>query len=224
MSFDVVISYKSDEKGRTGFVVALLEAAGFKVWWADKLSAGQSYDSVILETIDNAKCVVVLWSQASVISDWVRGEAKIADAAGKLIPVLLDEARLPPPFNMRHNLNLKGWKGDPAADAWLALVRAVRAKVDPSGKTAMRLEAYKDEVISRSGHLIHKLKAKDSSGKWAYYFLLVPPDREKAFLQAIEGDGMIDLSHLGTVIASCYGESPSPEIKQYLKTRYGFDT
>ena len=82
---------------------------------------------------------------------------------------------------------------------------------------------FVDQIIAKKGHLIHKLKAKDTTGRWAYYFVLVEPPREQAFLKAIEGDGTIDLEDFGKVIASCYGETPNDEIKQYLKEKYGFD-
>ncbi|MCI5049562.1 MAG: hypothetical protein MRY32_04445 [Rickettsiales bacterium] len=84
-------------------------------------------------------------------------------------------------------------------------------------------KSFADQIISKKGHLIHKLKAKDSTGRWAYYFVLVEPPRETAFMQAIEGDGMIDLEDFGKVIASCYGEEPSDDIKEMLKERYGFE-
>ncbi|GAA3977466.1 hypothetical protein [Mucilaginibacter dorajii] len=80
-----------------------------------------------------------------------------------------------------------------------------------------------DRIISRKGDLIHKLKAKDTTGRWAYYFVLVPASREAAFLHSIEGDGTIDLEHYGKVVASCYGESPTQEVKDYLKEKYRFE-
>lgn len=83
--------------------------------------------------------------------------------------------------------------------------------------------SFVDQIISKKGHLIHKLKAKDTTGRWAYYFVLVEPPRESAFLKAIEGDGTIDLEDFGKVIASCYGETPSDDVKQYLKDKYGFE-
>ncbi len=83
--------------------------------------------------------------------------------------------------------------------------------------------SFADQVIAKKGHLIHKLKAKDSTGRWAYYFVLVEPPKEQSFLKAIQGEGMIDLEDYGKVIASCYGEEPSQDIKDMMKERYGFD-
>jgi|GEM_PF-3322779 len=79
-----------------------------------------------------------------------------------------------------------------------------------------------DLYISTAGHKIHKLKAKDTSGRWAYYFLYVRSEKEKAFLDAIDGDGTIDLEEFGEVIISNFGDKPTQEVKDHLKLKYGF--
>ena len=91
-----------------------------------------------------------------------------------------------------------------------------------STATAPR-RSWVEREVARKGHLIHKLKAKDSTGRWAYYFVLVESPQEKAFLKAIAGDGMIDLEDYGRVIVSNYGEEPNAETRAFLKRRYGFD-
>lgn len=83
--------------------------------------------------------------------------------------------------------------------------------------------SFVDQIIAKKGHLIHKLKAKDTTGRWAYYFVLVEAPREAAFLKAIKGDGTVDLEEYGKIIASCYGEEPNDEVKTFLKEKYGFE-
>ena len=83
--------------------------------------------------------------------------------------------------------------------------------------------SFVDQIIAKKGHLIHKLKAKDSTGRWAYYFVLVEAPREAAFLESIKGNGTVDLEEYGKVITSCYGEEPTQEVKDFLKERYGFE-
>jgi hypothetical protein len=218
---DIVVSYKSEERGRAGNVVALLEAAGYDVWWDGALKLGQSYDTVIGDQLDAARCVLVIWSKASVASDWVRGEAKIADEQGKLIPVATDDARILPPFNMRHTFSLREWNGLPNHPQWVELIREI-SRTAPLKSPSLSVDDYVKTAISRNGHNVHKLKAKDTSGRWAYYFVLVPPDRETQFIRAIEGSGIIDLQDFGMVLASSYGETPTDEIREYLKARYGW--
>jgi hypothetical protein len=57
-------------------------------------------------------------------------------------------------------------------------------------------------ICSISGHNIHGLRAKDTSKRWAYYFVHVESAREQVFLDAIKGD--VDLENFGTVIGSEY--------------------
>ncbi len=83
--------------------------------------------------------------------------------------------------------------------------------------------SFVDQIIAKKGHLIHKLKAKDSTGRWAYYFVLVEAPREQAFLTSLKTEESIDLEDYGKVIASNYGEEPSEEVRKMLKEKYGFD-
>ncbi|MDJ0617298.1 MAG: hypothetical protein QNJ63_11225 [Calothrix sp. MO_192.B10] len=80
-----------------------------------------------------------------------------------------------------------------------------------------------DRFLARQGHLIHKLKAKDSTGRWAYYFVYIEPSREKAFMNALDSNQSIDLEDYGKVIGSCYGEKPNEQLRNLLKDKYGFE-
>jgi hypothetical protein len=92
------------------------------------------------------------------------------------------------------------------------------------GSAALAFRSFLDHFyVSHMGHCIHKLKAKDTTGRWAYYFVLVEPQHEPAFLEAIAGDGTVDLEDYGRVVASCYGEKPTQEVRDYLKEKYNFD-
>lgn len=65
----------------------------------DAIRAGAPYDAVIDQQLDTASCVVVIWSRASVDSNWVRAEASAAHDQGKLVPVTFESGlRLPVRF------------------------------------------------------------------------------------------------------------------------------
>ncbi len=88
-----------------------------------------------------------------------------------------------------------------------------------AGKTS-----FVDKMISGKGHLVHRIKATDNSnGERAYYFVLIEPPKEAAFMKAIDDGGNLNLEDYGKVIASCYGEEPSQEVKDLLNDKYGFD-
>ncbi len=81
----------------------------------------------------------------------------------------------------------------------------------------------KNKYLAQQGHLIHKLKAKDSTGRWAYYFVYVESHKEQAFLDALDSNENIDLEDYGKVIGSSYGEKPNDQLRALLKNTYGFD-
>jgi hypothetical protein len=77
--------------------------------------------------------------------------------------------------------------------------------------------------IVLDGRRVHKLKARDASGRWAYYFIHVDDEVESEFLKDIGGDDAIDLNSYGIVVDCCFGESPTDDVKRRLKEKYGFD-
>ncbi|MBD2498409.1 hypothetical protein [Nostoc sp. FACHB-280] len=83
---------------------------------------------------------------------------------------------------------------------------------------------HENKFFAERGHLIHKLKAKDSSGRWAYYFIYVSPHLEQEFIEALKlNTSILDLENYGKVIGSCYGEEPNNELKILLREKYGFE-
>lgn len=89
--------------------------------------------------------------------------------------------------------------------------------------TKEKSTTFMDRVISSRGHLIHKLRATDNTGREAYYFLLIEPLNETAFKKALAiGNDTINLEEFGKVIASCYGDKPTKEVQKLLKEKYQF--
>jgi hypothetical protein len=123
-------------------------------------------------------------------------------------------------LNARYTDTYKSIKGRQSGSEE-ALAAPERDTYPRAGKDRPNMSA-KDRLISTQVNLIHKLKAKDTTGRWAYYFVLVNRSREAAFFESIRGDGMIDLEDFGKILASCYGEEPTEEVKTFLYEKYGF--
>ena len=103
----IVLSYAHPDRAFVEDLAAELAAQGIPVWWDDRIGAGQCIDDTIIEALEQAAGVVVLWSEASVKSDWVRWEAIQAMKYGKLIPVALpglDLRDIRPPFSRLNTL------------------------------------------------------------------------------------------------------------------------
>src|SRR3954466_14327955 len=93
---DILISYASVDRPFAHRLAEALEAYGWSVWWDHRnLHGGQHFDRIIEEAICGARVVIVVWSETSVASGWVRDEALLALEQGKLVPLRIDMARLP---------------------------------------------------------------------------------------------------------------------------------
>jgi hypothetical protein len=84
---DIFISYAREDVVRAQALAEAFVTLGWLIWWDDSIRAGAPFDVVIDQQLDSASCVVVVWSTASVASNWVRAEASAADEQGKLVPV-----------------------------------------------------------------------------------------------------------------------------------------
>ena len=110
-------------------VATQLGNCGISVWWDVNLSPGDDFGFVIHEQIKASKCVIVVWSSASITSRWVYAEATLADEQNKLVPVMIGDCKIPPPFNVIHCTDLSDWKGDTQHPPWQRVINAVRLNV-----------------------------------------------------------------------------------------------
>src|SRR5688572_10758931 len=107
---DIFISYASGDRPFAWRLADALEARGWSVWWDHRnLRGGQHFDRIIEEAISNAGVVIVVWSQHSIVSGWVRDEAALALEKKKLLPLRIDMADLPMRFRNIHTIDLSFW-------------------------------------------------------------------------------------------------------------------
>lgn len=121
---DVFISYSHQNRDAAQIIAEKVAAKGYEVWWDRELIAGDDYADVIEKVIDQAKAVIVVWSEVSRKSYWVRDEAAVGRDRNRLLPVVIDNN--PPPLGFRqiHTVNLAGWDGHsegPLEDIFLGL-------------------------------------------------------------------------------------------------------
>ena len=109
---DIFISYSGEDKTNVKLIAQLLEQQGWSVWWDRQIPIGKKFDTVIEEELQKSCCVIVVWTQRSVKSEWVKNEANEAGQLGKLVPVLLEDVPIPLAFKRTETAMLTGWQGE----------------------------------------------------------------------------------------------------------------
>jgi hypothetical protein len=104
---DIFISYSRAYARFTEELARDLEAEGLTTWWdTSSLLPGDVFPKEIQRAIDDAKLVIVIWTESSLASPWVLAEAHHAYGQGKLITLhdsQLNLRKVPIPFNTLHS-------------------------------------------------------------------------------------------------------------------------
>lgn len=211
---DIFISYANEDRERAGRLANALESCGWSVWWDRKIIAGQAFDEAIERQLETAKCVVVLWSQNSIASEWVKNEAALAAERGVLVPALIERVKLPLEFRRKQTADLVGWDGDATHEGFQALCTGVAAKMAPSqGAVPSRTHARPASGSRRKRPWVWGAAAVMAVALGvAVYWGLIAADRKPA---VIAGDRSVDLAgfaagvYHGNVVSDARGSSRS---------------
>jgi hypothetical protein len=102
------------------------------VWWDWNLIAGERWSRRIKSELDQSKCVIVVWTKASVapdgtyVSEWVENEADEGKRRQILVPVMLEEGCVAWTHKQVQCAPLVGWMGDPSHPGLRQLTDGVR--------------------------------------------------------------------------------------------------
>jgi hypothetical protein len=130
---DVFVSYSREDRARADQIAQALQRHQVEVFWDSEIPPGQTWADYIEEKLSSCKVVLVLWSQHSSKSQWVREEARIGRDKGKLIPLMIDATPAPFGFGEVQAADLSNWSGDDADPSWQRVVSAVRAAAARAG-------------------------------------------------------------------------------------------
>jgi len=163
---DIFVSYARADLPRVKPLVYALQQKGWSVWWDRTISPGKTFDRVIEAALADAQCVVVLWSRASIESDWVRTEADDAKRRGLLVPALLDDVNIPLAFNRVQAANLVNWSGVLPSAGFEDLAGAVTEVLARSAFDAVRpaselrhLQKTEQLILRGAGRIATAIKA-----------------------------------------------------------------
>ncbi|MEZ5961640.1 MAG: DUF805 domain-containing protein [Hyphomonadaceae bacterium] len=123
---DVFISYAREDGAQAERIARGLEAMGLSVFWDNEIPPGQTWADYIETKLNQCTAAVVLWSEHSTKSQWVREEARMGRS--KLIPAKLDASEPPFGFGDVQAADLSQWGGDYNHPQWGRFANAVFAK------------------------------------------------------------------------------------------------
>ena len=146
---DVFISYKREERARCERIHEKLKAMGLDVWFDVRLTAGKSFDREIETAVTSAKAVIVLWSPASVESEWVREEASVGKARDVLAAIRISPCEQPFGFGTTHFEDIHDEAFADDDPAWLKVLDRIGTLV---GRPAL---AEYSRAVGRSVSLLY---------------------------------------------------------------------
>lgn len=126
---DIFISYAREDREWVEKLANQLVAEGFTVWWDWDLLVGKRYRETIETELQTAKAAVVVWSQHSIRSDFVRDEAEDAQQRNILLPLLKEIVRPPAGFRQLQTADLSNWQGGGEHIEFRRMLRGVSSLV-----------------------------------------------------------------------------------------------
>jgi TPR repeat protein len=150
---DVFISYSRADRDRAQQLARALQARGIDVWWDPELLPGEEYSKKIAGVLAKAKAIIVIWSRASVESNWVMDEAAVGSKRSNLVPVLFDAVEPPLGFRQNQAEDLSRWpepEGAPAFERVVAAIERLRGQTAVDASERIR-RASRMRAINRFG-------------------------------------------------------------------------
>jgi hypothetical protein len=124
---DIFISYSRNDRERVDYIAKALQAEGYEVWWDRDIRAGEEFDHVIDKAIKKSSAIVVVWSDNSIGSRWVKEEAEDGVEADTLVPVTIDSIVIPRGFRRIQAAELQdGGDNPPQSANWPEFLDSVR--------------------------------------------------------------------------------------------------
>ncbi len=136
----IFVSYSRADRDNVLPIINALSKRGHSVWWDGLLEGGDRFSQVTETALETSDVVLVLWTQTSINSHWVRDEATRGRDRGRMLSVSLDGTQPPLGFRQIQYVDLSG-SGSPDKRARFADVIAALDKVEDRAGTELTFAA-----------------------------------------------------------------------------------
>jgi formylglycine-generating enzyme required for sulfatase activity len=172
---DVFISYSKTRHAAAAQLAGELIDLGYSVWWDTSLLPTGSFTTAIDRELNAAKAVVVIWSSESVLSNWVRSEARHGDRQKKLVNTHTElddpEGQIPIPFNETLSVGVDEIR------AIVAALDDLRVPRSGGGGPAAPVVATADSVADADDRLFGEVQKANTAEAYEYYLAELPQGR-----------------------------------------------
>jgi hypothetical protein len=146
--FDVFVSYARGDREVVRPAYKLMVERDWRVFWDADIPTQAQWESVLLNRLQAARCIVVFWSRHASASQWVLREAEFGLAAKKLLQAQLEVCDIPAAFADAQIEQLNDWRGSDDHAGLRKLLAAVRHIVRPGYQRLTLPSPRRDEDVT----------------------------------------------------------------------------
>jgi hypothetical protein len=153
---DIFISYAREDEPRAEMLAKTLEGRGWSIFWDRTIPIGKTWRQTIGRELNDARCVIVLWSKTSIESGWVQDEADDANRRGVLVPILIEKVEPPMGFRSIQAAHLENWDGTEPTQAFHRLIADIVALIGLPNKETENERRQVEAEIERKAEAERK--------------------------------------------------------------------
>ncbi len=148
---DIFISYASEDRPRAQMLAQILESQGWSTFWDRTIPISKTWREVIEKQLNEARCVIVIWSKSSIGSKWVQEEAEEGQRRGILFPALIENVLPPIGFRSIQAADLSDWDTTEPTQAVHRLIADIAGLIGlPPKKAEEKPERAAEAIYVRS--------------------------------------------------------------------------
>lgn len=127
----VFISYAHKDRSEVYSIIGELQKLGIRIWYDRGIRTGEEWPKEIGEHIVKSALIIVMLSENSINSKYVRREINLADSKSmKIISVVLDDSRLPIGIQLQLGLNQMMYKTACSGHSFIgSIANAINASI-----------------------------------------------------------------------------------------------
>ena len=159
---DVFLSYAQQDARIAKSLAEVFQQERWSVFTDDEIRSGADWRATLESKLEQAKCILVIWSERSVQSEWVREEADYGRSRGVLVAVRVDGCELPFGYRRFNVVDLSDWSSDEQRGGLAEVLSRVRTIIEGHDQLDDIDDQFTGWVSSRQKDQLTRLQQKRS--------------------------------------------------------------